>query len=133
MDKEVASKFKFEKWSKQLPAAVVDTLVENGFDSYIALANATTASVTDLGLKPGHHVATLALLRELKGNEGPLSLEHAAATTTPAPTAAAASTTPTLDELLQGQGSSIGVHAAAPLGGGACEPGPECFPKHTLR
>jgi hypothetical protein len=58
MDKEAASKFKFEKWSKQLPAAVVDTLVENGFDSYIALANAITASVTDLGLKPGHHVAT---------------------------------------------------------------------------
>jgi hypothetical protein len=51
MEKETPSKFKFEKWAKQLPAAVAETLVENGFDTYVALVNATTASVTEQRFK----------------------------------------------------------------------------------
>jgi hypothetical protein len=96
---DTPSKFKFEKWAKQLPSAVTETLVENGFDSYVALVNATTASVTELKLKPGHHVATLAVLRELQGSDGPLSREYAAAST---PTPAEAATTTTLDDVFGG-------------------------------
>jgi hypothetical protein len=117
MEKETPSKFKFEKWAKQLPSAVTETLVENGFDTYVALVNATTASVTELRLKPGHHVATLAVLRELQGSDRPLSKEYTAAST-PAPTEAV--TTTTLGDVLLRPMSTTGATTVL-LGGG---PGP---------
>jgi len=66
-------KFKFSNWAKGLPSGVADIFVDSGFDSWHALVNATTTDIADLKLKPGHRVATLALLQELQSTtEGPI-------------------------------------------------------------
>ena len=62
-------KFKFKDWVKCLPTPAADILIENGFDTFAALTNAKEEDFKTLGLKPGHAIATIAHVRELKGKQ----------------------------------------------------------------
>jgi hypothetical protein len=67
------NKFKFKDWCKKLPNGVGEILEDEGFDSWLALSNAKTEDITTIHMKPGHRIATLALLSELQqGNKGPI-------------------------------------------------------------
>ena len=60
----MAKEIKFKEWAKSLHETARETLLEHSFDSWQALLNASQNDIVDLLLKPGHRVATLALLQE---------------------------------------------------------------------
>ena len=101
-------KFKFKDWAKKLPCGVAEVLEEEGFESWHALSNATTEDIAGIPLKPGHRIATLAMLSELQEtSRGPIWAERNAGqvtekTTTPAAALAPGpmNAAPTLDSLL---------------------------------
>ena len=66
--------FNFKDWAKALPKDVARTLVEEGFDSFMALTNCSREDIETLPLKRGHMVATTAHVRQLQAScgEGPL-------------------------------------------------------------
>lgn len=122
----MAEKFKFGSWAKVLPSGVADIFVENGFDSWHALVNATTTDIEDLNLKPGHRVATLAVLQELQSTtRGPIWRQAEVAErmteTTPAATATQQfPTTSTLSDIGHSLDDVLRIPtgaSAAPLGG----------------
>jgi hypothetical protein len=66
--------FNFKEWVKNVPKDAAKTLEDEGFDTYIALANASEDDIKELPLKRGHLVATVAAVRELQqATSGPLA------------------------------------------------------------
>jgi len=76
--------FNFKEFAKGLPKDVAKTMQEEGFDTYLALRNASEEDIRTLPLKRGHLVAVLASVRELQG-PGAMLISGGATTTTPSP------------------------------------------------